>query len=682
MYSEESKSSNLAKFLSVYDYVFVDTCSLMEDSFPIFMDTLAASKEYWKDGLRVIVIGECVQELEKHSKSKEKEAVEARIEAKRALKILHHDKWHGKTLEITKVTTKDGFADHALFTQVSSLRIQNKILIITQDKTLTTDLKKLNALDSQHGRFLAVYRLNQAGDLEENPGESGLPYHRENARPSVSNDSKYDNNRQGHGFFHHDHPQTIVEEKPVVAPLTKPEEVESPVAAADRRLCANLLNPNYSVDKKIADISSQLTLLSGLKPEEISKLSLAYTVEQLKAELTRFGGKPVVVSKPSEPVKPAEAIVKPLEPARIVEAPKPVVSIAKPMPVQPVKPLERPFVPEAPRPHYWFEFGRTPDEAIRAVGVHEGLMFRDPSIPFFKGVHGPVDLTTDDLTKLSAQIGILKTGESKELPLASFVVHVEKTEKDYKAYLIKPQLKPLEATKPVEAPKPVEVAKPLEPTRPTETVKPVEVKPAAVASEPKPVVRHTRGRKPASAPTAAPASSTSVSTPNSTTAVPQGANLIVGVPNDNAKAYIERKSRREDSQTLSIVKEDGSKGPDTIVPLPKKSPSASPKRVPRKTETVKKPVAPSKKVEQAKKPAQPKAAKPASPKRDAKLTGLALTDKNLNAKINNPNYPVDSKIKDLKAQEVLVKSLSPEQQAKLFFPASKIAAKIAELTKK
>jgi hypothetical protein len=157
------------------------------------------------------------------------------------------------------------------------------------------------------------------------------------------------------------------------------------------------------------------------------------------------------------------------------------------------------------------------------------------------------------------------------------------------------------------------------------------------------------------------------------------------VPNDNAKAYIERKSRREDSQTLSIVKQDGSKAPDTISPLQKKSPS--PKKAPRKTEPAKKPLAPKKaepvkKVEPAKKPAQPKAAKPVAPKRDPKLAAIALTDKNLNAKINNPNYPVDSKIKDLQAQEVLVKALSPEQQAKLFFPASKIAAKIAELSKK
>ena len=69
MYSEEIKSSNLAKFLNNFDKVFMDTCSLMEDSFPLFMDCLVKSREYWKDGLKVIVLGECMEELKKHSRT-------------------------------------------------------------------------------------------------------------------------------------------------------------------------------------------------------------------------------------------------------------------------------------------------------------------------------------------------------------------------------------------------------------------------------------------------------------------------------------------------------------------------------------------------------------------------------------------------------------------------------------
>jgi rRNA-processing protein FCF1 len=634
----------------------------MEDSFPMFMDTLAASKEYWKEGLRVIVIGECVQELKKHAKSKDKETQEARIEAKRALKILHHDKWHGKTLEITKPTTNDGFADHALFTQVSSLRIQNKILIITQDKTLATDLKKLNALDSQHGRFLAVYRLNPEGDLVENPGETDNYHNKENVRPSVSNESKYDNHR-GHGFFHRHDRFEHSAEREHEPEVEKPIEEDSPIAQADRRLCANLMNPNYPNEKKIADINNQLGLLGQLTPADLSKLSLAYTVEQLKAELAKLGGA-------VKPVAPA--------PVKVAEAPKAAPAtkpVEKPLEKPVIKPAEKPVVKESPRPHAWFEYGRTIQEAVASCGTHEGLMFRDPSIPFFKGVHGPIDLTTKDLDKVAADVGVLKAGESKEVSLAPYIVHVEKTDKDYKVYFAKPEAKAVEAVKPLA---PVAPKAPETPKAPTPIINKKEEKPV----EEKPV-RHVRAKK---APEIKNEDPSLIKAPNSNTAEPAGATLIVGVPNDDTKAYIERKSRREDGKDLSIVRRDGSKAPDQIAPAPKAKKLGG-KKV---AEPAKKAPAPKKSEKavapkQTKKAPAPKAAKPAPAKKaapSADLANIVKIDKNMNAKINNPNYPVENKIADLKAQALLVEKLSAAEQKKLFFPLSKINAKIAELGKK
>ena len=168
MYSEETKPSNLAKLLNNFDKVFMDTCSLMEDSFPQFMDCLVKSHEYWKDGLKVIVLGECMEELKKHSKSKDGDKF---VEAKLAIKILEHNKRHGKTIEITKPTHKDGFADRAIFAKVTDLRIAEKILIITQDKKLTNDIRGLNGLESQKGTNIHVSRISRNGDLEINYGE-------------------------------------------------------------------------------------------------------------------------------------------------------------------------------------------------------------------------------------------------------------------------------------------------------------------------------------------------------------------------------------------------------------------------------------------------------------------------------------------------------------------------------
>lgn len=253
MYNEELKSSKLAQFLNDYDYVFVDTCSLMEDSFPLFMDYLFKSKEYWKEDLQVIVLGECVEELKKHAKEKEKDR---KIAALRALKIIRHDKWHKKAFTITKAEGSS-FADNAIFTKVSGLRIHNKILVITQDKTLTTDLLKLNRLDSQKGRYLSVYRLTPQSELEKNPGENG--------------EKTFNKKHEASSF------QKVEKDNKTVA-LNKAQRV---IIEEDNKLAKNLSNPNYKTKNKIKDIDNQLSKLNKLDANSLSPLNLRFSKEDL-----------------------------------------------------------------------------------------------------------------------------------------------------------------------------------------------------------------------------------------------------------------------------------------------------------------------------------------------------------------------------------------------------------------
>ncbi len=253
MYNEELKSSKLAQFLNDYDYVFVDTCSLMEDSFPLFMDYLSKSKEYWKEDLQVIVLGECVEELKKHAKEKEKDR---KIAALRALKIIRHDKWHKKAFTITKAEGSS-FADNAIFTKVSGLRIHNKILVITQDKTLTTDLLKLNRLDSQKGRYLSVYRLTPHSELEKNPGENG--------------EKTFNKKHEASSF------QKVEKDNKTVA-LNKAQKV---IIEDDNKLAKNLSNPNYKTKNKIKDVDNQLSKLNKLDANSLSALNLRFSKEDL-----------------------------------------------------------------------------------------------------------------------------------------------------------------------------------------------------------------------------------------------------------------------------------------------------------------------------------------------------------------------------------------------------------------
>ena len=168
MYSQEKQFSSLAKVLSAYDRVIIDTCSAMDEGFPKFMDTLVGSKRYWKKGLQIIIPKECIEELEKHAANNDWHVNETRIDAIRALGILNHAKrWH-RVITIQKKREKKGhsFADPVILATATVLRIHYRVLVITQDKKLAADLTKLNNLGSQSGRFLAVMRINSGGALE------------------------------------------------------------------------------------------------------------------------------------------------------------------------------------------------------------------------------------------------------------------------------------------------------------------------------------------------------------------------------------------------------------------------------------------------------------------------------------------------------------------------------------
>lgn len=385
MYSEEAKSSNLAKFICNFNKVFLDTCSLMEDSFPQFMETLDNARDYWKGVTEIIVLGECLDELKKHSKS---EDPIKRIGAKQALKILKHDRWHHKIITNTKASHDDSFADRAIYAKASDLRIAEKILVITQDKKLTNDIRGLNKLESQKGRIINVYLINKNGDLEVNYGEKSFDH-----KPS----RKQAQNKANE-------PQKQKPEAKKIAPNNSKNNSKSPVVLAENALLANISNPNYPSSKKLEDIEKQLALIKGLNSQERKELGLRLTEDKLLQEKKRLE-KPAQEKK-KEQTKPEQQSKKPEQ----------------------QKPQEQPK-PKEPKAYY--EYGKTPGQALQKLGKHYGWMFRDPSIPFFKGIHGEFDLTLDDLKLADQNISALKVGEKKDLKLKELVLSFEKKNVDF-----------------------------------------------------------------------------------------------------------------------------------------------------------------------------------------------------------------------------------------------------------
>ncbi len=456
MYSEETKPSNLAKLLNNFDKVFMDTCSLMEDSFPTFVDCLVKSYEYWKNGLKVTVLGECVEELKKHSKSKDGDQL---VEAKRALKILKDSKRHCKGIEITKPTHKDGFADRAIFAKASDLRIAEKILVITQDKKLTNDIRGLNDLESQKGRNIHVYRVSKNGELEINYGEK--PQERIPTRANVRpNQNKT--------------PTKTKQEAPQKAPEKPKTTDKSPVVSADIVLSANLGNPNYPTQRKIEDIDKQLALLKATKPSEKANLKLRYTEEKLLEEKKRLSPAPKV--KEPEPKKPVAPKAKPEPKKAAQEAPKAEV--------------------KADYQKTFYGVGRTPSFALQKLGDHNGWIFRDPSVAYFAAVHGEYDVTTKDLTGVDKKISDLQSDAIVEWPIKGAVIVFEKKNNEFYASLeVKPVATKARASKAKAAPKTAPKAAPAKKAKPAEPKKAAApAKKAAVKKEaPKKPVSHSSG---------------------------------------------------------------------------------------------------------------------------------------------------------------------------------------------
>lgn len=248
MFIDENKSTSLALFLNGYDVVIMDTCSLMEDSFPSFADALVNAKDYFNKKKQIIIYKKCLDELNKHAANVDNDV--SRIAAKRALKILKAVR--RKKLFDCKKSKNDNFADNVIYANVSILRIHNRVLIITQDKKLTDDLNKLNNLDSQMGRKLSVYRIGKDGRLEVNRG--------------VNFNSHFESKSSREQFNRLPKVQKFIQ-KPTESPRPAPANVVKKEEAAPKELVEAPVKEVKSAPKEVKPIEAKPVV----KKEEAKK---------------------------------------------------------------------------------------------------------------------------------------------------------------------------------------------------------------------------------------------------------------------------------------------------------------------------------------------------------------------------------------------------------------------------
>lgn len=643
MYKDEKKSSSLAETIAPFDYLIVDTCSLMDPNFPDWMDILAGAKSYLNPKQPILVFYKCVEELKKHATNKED--VSKRIAAKRALKILRHAKWK-KLLTVTKKDKTQNFADNAIFVQASYDRLNKRLAVITQDKSLATDLLRLNEQVSQHGFHVYVFKIGENGVLERNRG------------------ADIESSKQNRSFLR---------DKPTLT-AKKEETRRSDLAAIyskDKEIAAHLEDKGYNRLNLLAQAKEQLRLLSKLEYAEVKTLKLKVDVAGLN-KIVRETRQPKTEKEAKTPQQPSKQVEINVGKKEVSKPNKADVSVSKEVATKPesnvVKaPSAKPDKAGASeksdgRPSGYlplYGFGHNIKDSLLDVASIYGLVFRDPSIPYFRVAHGPLDITQSDLANIVDFFTerVQKQGKA-EYVVKEYSFSCEQAFKGYRAYVLvgkMPEDKPIKVKEKVETkstgkpkvePKPAEQTpiegKPEGPAtkKRTRTKKAVAPKPAEKPTEPKPVIVETA-------------------------AVPEGTGLMVGVPSDQAKVKIERKARKSD-KPLDAAKPTAKKTKKTAA-APKAT--ASPAEKPAAKEPVKK---------SAKaKASSPKEKKPAP----SDFEKASKADKRLKSVVSNSTYSTEKKQKDIKSQISLVKKLKPEEASQLSYSLADLQALLESLSK-
>lgn len=137
--------------------LLIDTCSLLHEAFPSFMEHLAP--ELSECGKKLIVPVSAVTEL--------RGLAEKKPELRDRIRALSGQLTEYQSEELIEVrgTRGDTFGDKQILATATRLMTDEELLIITQDKGLSEDLLQLNTLRSVRGKRLSVGRINRYGYL-------------------------------------------------------------------------------------------------------------------------------------------------------------------------------------------------------------------------------------------------------------------------------------------------------------------------------------------------------------------------------------------------------------------------------------------------------------------------------------------------------------------------------------
>ena len=533
----------------------------------------------------------------------------------------------------------------------------------THDSVATPSARAKNAIYLEHGKPM-IFGENREYGLMQDGFSLKVVKIGENGVLERNRGADIESSKQNRSFLR---------DKPTLT-AKKEETRRSDLAAIyskDKEIAAHLEDKGYNHLSLLAQAKEQLRLLSKLEYAEVKTLKLKVDVAGLN-KIIRETRQPKTEKEAKTPQQPSKQVENNVGKKEVSKPSKPEVSVSKQAATKPesnvVKaPSAKPDKPGASeksdgRPSGYlplYGFGHNIKDSLLDVASIYGLVFRDPSIPYFRIAHGPLDITQSDLANIVDFFTerLQKQGKA-EYAAKEYSFSCEQAFKGYRAYVLvgkMPEDKPIKVKEKVETkstgkpkvePKSAEQTpiegKPEGPAtkKRTRTKKAVAPKPAEKPSEPKPVIVETA-------------------------AVPEGTGLMIGVPSDQAKVKIERKARKSD-KPLDAAKPTAKKTKKTAA-APKAT--ASPAEKPAAKEPVKK---------SAKaKASSPKEKKPAP----SDFEKASKADKRLKSVVSNSTYSTEKKQKDIKSQISLVKKLKPEEASQLSYSLIDLQALLESLSK-
>ena len=178
MYSAERRANDYLR-TCVRDFtIIIDTCSLLDDNFGKFWSHLEPHLR--EMGKKILVPKKVYDEIARFADDPRKCEGKQPGFQHRAISVANNiAKWQHQFVEVVgdKNGNEDGIADHIICHTVAKYRIKSNILVITQDRALTGDIKTAAQFKSVKTSYkVLVRRVNHFGYLAVMKNDGPQPH--------------------------------------------------------------------------------------------------------------------------------------------------------------------------------------------------------------------------------------------------------------------------------------------------------------------------------------------------------------------------------------------------------------------------------------------------------------------------------------------------------------------------